>query len=35
MGSKRNMIDDEIDNPDEIQANVHEERRKEKKKNFK
>jgi polyphosphate kinase 2 len=32
MGSKRNMIDDEINNPDEIQENVHDERRKEKKK---
>ncbi len=30
MGSKRNMIDDESDTPDEIQENVHDERRKEK-----
>jgi len=32
MGSKRNMIDDEIDSPNQIEKNVHDERRKENKK---
>lgn len=35
MGSKRNMIDDESDSPDEIQNNVHDERRKKDKKPLK
>jgi len=34
MGSKRNMIDDESDSVDEIQENVHDERRKEEQKHL-